>query len=89
MKVLQSEIERVADTLRNWPRGSSGHTAIYWNRETGEMFTRDHHGDTWTEFDDPAIVYVHTTDRRIGADTLEYIMQGVINDQMEAEKYRG
>lgn len=43
----------------------SGHTQISYDTSTGEVLTSDHIGNNWTEYHDPAVLYVCHTSRHL------------------------
>lgn len=61
-------LEEASKATCDWPRNSGGHTQIFYDRDTGEVWTRDHVGEnSWSEYRDPAIIRVGDTDRHVSA----------------------
>ncbi|MGN0985139.1 MAG: hypothetical protein ACI4OU_01490 [Candidatus Enterenecus sp.] len=50
----------------NWD-GRGGHTDIFYDRQTGDVWCVDNIGDNWTEYRDPAIIEVAKTARHYSA----------------------
>lgn len=54
-------LKAVCGQTGNWPCGSGGHTDVYYDRATGELWTTDHVGNSWTQYDAPNVIQVCST----------------------------
>lgn len=61
-------LEEASKATCDWPPDSGGHTEVFYNRDTGRVWTVDQVGENnWSEYRDPAIIKVGDTDRHVSA----------------------
>lgn len=58
-------LKKASGETCNWNSRSGGYTEIFYNRDSGEVWTVDQVSighNSWTEYDDPAIIKVAETE---------------------------
>lgn len=75
-------IKQAAGNTANWPASSGGYTEVFYNRETGEVWTVDQVSlgrNGWTQYDDPAIVKVCDTERHMTMKQIRTAIEEAVN----------
>lgn len=73
------------DTV-NWAAGSGCENQIFYNVETGEIWSTTKIGDNWTKYKDPGIVLVATTSKHA---TMQQLADWVKSAVEQEEIMRG
>ncbi len=80
--LVMNDLETASRSTVDWSC-SGWHTQIFYDTETGDIYTRDHTGESWTEFHDPAVIFVCNTSRHMS-------QQAIVDAIFSAvEKHKG
>lgn len=75
----------------DWELGSGGYTEIFYNRESGEVWTIDQVSlghNSWTVYHDPNIIKVCSTSQHMTMQEIaDAILEAVTNDDMRKEAF--
>ena len=86
VKIKMSEIEKVANETKD-TNFRDGHLQVSLVKNTGELLTNYHVGESWTEYHDSDIVYVLCIRERLTAETLrsilDYELRPVLDEPFE------
>lgn len=80
-------LRAVCGQTADWPCGSGGHTDVYYNRDTGEIWASDHVGNTWTQYDDPEIIRVCSTATHMTMQQLADLVYQAVTARREMEEF--
>lgn len=83
IKGLRAACGHTAD----WPCGSGGQTDVYYDRSTGEIWTTDHVGNTYTQYDDTDVVLVCSTDTHKTMQQLADLVYEAVSARQEMEAF--
>lgn len=83
IKGLKTACGQTAD----WPCGSGGHTDVYYSQDTGEIWTIDHVGNTWTRYDDPSVITVCSTTTHMTMQQLADLVYQAVAARREMDAY--
>lgn len=59
------DLEKASKATADWPRSSGGCTQISYDRTTGQIYTNDHVGDSWTKYHDENVFTICFTARHM------------------------
>lgn len=63
-------LEEASKATMNWPKNCGGCTQISYDRATGQIYTTDHVGDSWTKHDDNESWTICFTSRHMSAQAI-------------------
>lgn len=58
-------IKKASSETVDWTTRSGGHTEVFYNMETGEVWTVDQIGNSWTQYRNSAIIKVADTTKHM------------------------
>lgn len=74
-------LKQASGNTGNWAPRSGGYTEVFYDRQTGEVWTRDQVSlgqNTWTVYDDPAVIKVCNTSRHLTMQQIADAIYGAI-----------
>lgn len=78
-----NHLESASQNTVNWPAQSGWHTQIFYDTETGDIFTRDQLGESWTVFRDPAVILVCNTTRHMSQQAISDAIFSAVEQHKE------